>query len=279
MLTAYGVTHPGKVRPSNEDSMHWDLQTGLFVVADGMGGHQAGEVASRLAIDSVRAFLESSRGDRDLTWPFGFNPGLSFNGNRLVTAVKLANRRVFNAGEEQPDYAGMGTTIVAVLVDQQQVSFCGVGDSRLYLFTSGRLTQLTHDDSWVATVLANEPGVDEATLAHHPMRHVLTNVVGARDETDVEASERVLKEGELLLLCSDGLHGAVDDATLESILAGGGAVEKLAEQLVVAALDRNATDNVTALLVRNDAAPAGPANGGPPPDPPPDPPTPFPRPW
>jgi serine/threonine protein phosphatase PrpC len=279
MLTAYGVTHPGKVRPSNEDSMHWDLQTGLFVVADGMGGHQAGEVASRLAIDAVRGFLESSRGDRDLTWPFGFNPSLSFNGNRLVTAVKLANRRVFNAGEEQPDYAGMGTTIVAVLVDQQQVSFCGVGDSRLYLFANGHLTQLTHDDSWVAIVLANEPGVDESTLAHHPMRHVLTNVVGARDETDVEASERTLKDGELLLLCSDGLHGSVDDATLGSILARGGAVEKLAEQLVVAALDRNATDNVTALLVRNDPGPAGPATGGPPPDPPPDPPTQFPRPW
>ena len=98
------------------------------------------------------------------------------------------------------------------------------------------------------------------------MRHVLTNVVGARDETDVEASERTLKDGELLLLCSDGLHGSVDDATLGSILARGGAVEKLAEQLVVAALDRNATDNVTALIVRNDSGPAGPATGGPPPE-------------
>jgi protein phosphatase len=252
MITAYGVTHPGKVRPSNEDAMHWDVASGVFVVADGMGGHQAGEVASRLAVDTLRNFLEASRKDRDLTWPYGFNPGLSFNGNRLVTAVKLANRRVYQAGEEDPDYSGMGTTVVAAIIEEHQLSFCGVGDSRLYLYAGGRLTQLTHDDSWVATVLANEPGVDEATLAHHPMRHVLTNVVGARDETDVEVEERDLEEGDLLLLCSDGLHGTLGDEGISQVLAGGGPVEQIAERLVVAALDQQATDNVTALLIRRD---------------------------
>ena len=251
MITAYGVTHPGRVRPSNEDAMHWDVDAGLFVVADGMGGHQAGEVASHLAIETIRTFLASTRGDRDLTWPYGFNPALSFNGNRLVTAVKLANRRIYQAGEDQQDYAGMGTTIVAAIVEQDVLTFCGVGDSRLYLLAPEResFAQLTHDDSWVATVLAREPGVDESTLAQHPMRHVLTNVVGARDDTDVEVGERPLKAGDTLLLCSDGLHGTLDDTTLQIILAAGGPVEELAERLVVAALDRNASDNVTALLV------------------------------
>jgi PPM family protein phosphatase len=251
MLKAYGVTHPGKVRPSNEDAMHWDEQGGLFIVADGMGGHQAGEVASHLAIEAIRTFLEASRADRDLTWPYGFNPGLSFNGNRLVTAVKLANRRVYQAGEDQSNYSGMGTTIVAAIIEQSQLSFCGVGDSRLYLLAGGTLTQLTHDDSWVATVLANEPGVDENTLAHHPMRHVLTNVVGARDETEVEVGERPMKDGELLLLCSDGLHGTLGHDLIQSILAAEGPVEELAERLIVAALDRNASDNVTAVLVKH----------------------------
>ena len=253
MLEAYGTSHPGKVRPTNEDAMHWDPDAGLFVVADGMGGHQAGEVASQLAIESIRTFLDASRSDRDLTWPYGFNPHLSFNGNRLVTAVKLANHRVFQAGEEQQQYAGMGTTIVAAVVEKDQLTFCGVGDSRLYLMGPGTFVQLTHDDSWVATVLAHEPGVDEAALAQHPMRHVLTNVVGARDETEVEVGECPLRGGETLLLCSDGLHGTLDDATIQLILAAGGSVKDLSERLVTAALERHATDNVTALLVRYSA--------------------------
>jgi serine/threonine protein phosphatase PrpC len=158
---------------------------------------------------------------------------------------------VYQAGEDQSNYSGMGTTIVAAIIEQSQLSFCGVGDSRLYLLAGGTLTQLTHDDSWVATVLANEPGVDENTLAHHPMRHVLTNVVGARDETEVEVGERPMKDGELLLLCSDGLHGTLGHDLIQSILAAEGPVEELAERLIVAALDRNASDNVTAVLVKH----------------------------
>ena len=104
-----------------------------------MGGHQAGEVASQLAIDTIRAFLASTQGDRDLTWPYGFNPALSFNGNRLLTAVKLANRRVFQAGEEEQTYSGMGTTIVAAMIEQDKLTFCGVGDSRLYILQAGEL--------------------------------------------------------------------------------------------------------------------------------------------
>lgn len=248
-LTAYGVTHPGKVRPNNEDALFSDPETGLFIVADGMGGHQAGEVASRLAVDTIRGFLEASRGDKDLTWPFGFDPQLSFNANRLVTAVRLANRKVYQAGEEQPDYAGMGTTIVVALIDDGTLTFCGVGDSRLYLLAGTRLEQLTHDDSWVATVLAREPGVDRATLNQHPMRHVLTNVLGARDDTDVEVGERPFRAGERLLLCSDGLHGALDDVTLQVLLAGPGTLEEIAQRLVAAALDRSGTDNITGVLV------------------------------
>jgi PPM family protein phosphatase len=138
----------------------------VFVVADGMGGHQAGEVASQLAIETVRTFLETSRADSDLTWPYGFNPEVSYNANRLLTAVRLANRRIFHAGEEQPQHAGMGTTIVAGIIEQGHLAFCSVGDSRLYLFgADGSLAQLSHDDSWVATVLAHEPGMDEAPRA------------------------------------------------------------------------------------------------------------------
>jgi PPM family protein phosphatase len=249
-LTAYGVSHPGRVRPNNEDALLWDLSAGLFLVADGMGGHQAGEVASRMTVDTVRGFLEASRGDQDLTWPFGFDTTLSVNANRLVTAVRLANRKVFQAGEEQPDFSGMGTTIVAALIENDVLTFCGVGDSRLYLLGAGQLQQLTHDDSWVATVLAREPGFDQAQIAQHPMRHVLTNVVGARDDTEVEVGERSIAAGDTLLLCSDGLYGSMDDATLQILLASSDKLEDIAERLVQTALERNGTDNITAVIVK-----------------------------
>lgn len=249
-LTAYGVTHPGRVRPNNEDALLWDAPAGLFMVADGMGGHQAGEVASKMAVETVRSFLEASRGDHDLTWPFGFDPALSMNANRLVTAVRLANRKVFQAGEDKPDLAGMGTTIVVALVDGATLTFCGVGDSRIYLLSGSELQQITHDDSWVATVLARDPEFDPAQLAHHPMRHVLTNVLGAREDTDVEIGERPLAAGEQLLLCSDGLYGGLDDASMQILLAGPGQLEELGERLVATSLERGGTDNITAVLVR-----------------------------
>ena len=251
-LTAYGVTHPGRVRPNNEDALLWDLPAGLFVVADGMGGHQAGEVASRMAIDTVQSFLEASRGDQDLTWPFGFDPNLSMNANRLVTAVRLANRKVYQAGEDKPDFAGMGTTIVVALIEGSTLTFCSVGDSRIYVLAGGALQQITHDDSWVATVLARDPEFDRSQLAQHPMRHVLTNVLGARDDTEVEVGERPLRAGEQILLCSDGLYGGLDDAALQILLGGPGGLEELADRLVATSLERGGTDNITAVLVKAD---------------------------
>lgn len=249
-LTAYGVTHPGRVRPNNEDALLWDVPGGLFMVADGMGGHQAGEVASKMAVETVQSFLEASKGDHDLTWPFGFDPVLSMNANRLVTAVRLANRKVYQAGEDKPDLAGMGTTIVVALVDGATLTFCGVGDSRIYVLSDNALQQITHDDSWVATVLARDPEFDRAQLAHHPMRHVLTNVLGAREDTEVEVGERPLTPGEQLLLCSDGLYGGLDDASMQILLAGPGNLDELGERLVKTSLERGGTDNITAVLVR-----------------------------
>ena len=230
--------------------MLWDVPTGLFMVADGMGGHQAGEVASKMAVETVQSFLESSRGDHDLTWPFGFDPVLSVNANRLLTAVRLANRKVYQAGEDKPDLAGMGTTIVVALVEGSTLTFCGVGDSRIYLLSGGGLQQITHDDSWVATVLARDPEFDRAQLSHHPMRHVLTNVLGAREDTEVEVGERALTLGEQLLLCSDGLYGGLDDASLQILLAGPGGLDELGDRLVAASLERGGTDNITAVLIR-----------------------------
>ena len=248
-MTAHGVTHPGHVRERNEDAFFVDADLGLFIVADGMGGHNAGEVASQMAVDVVRMFLVRSRDGEDVTWPFGFNPTLSIHVNRVVTAIQMANRRVFKASESNDAYAGMGTTIVVLMITGDDAVYAGVGDSRLYGFLDGRLSQLTRDDSWLAAVLESDPIVDRATLATHPLRHVLTSVVGAREQLEVRAVQRRIEPGERFLICTDGLHGAIDEAAISSVLASGDDVAAAALRLVDAALQSSGTDNITAVLL------------------------------
>jgi protein phosphatase len=230
--------------------MTWDEELGFVAIADGMGGHQAGEVASRLALDAMLNFMRKSAVNRDFTWPFGVNPRASLTANRLGTAMKLGNRRVFKGAEESPDYTGMGTTVVALVVEGSLITYASVGDSRLYAFKNGQLRQLTRDDSWLV-MLSNEPGMTPEILRSHPMRNVLTNVVGARPELAVDPAETVVP-GETLLLCSDGVHGSVPDELMASIIAGEPDLQKAAHTLIQTAMDRRSTDNVTAVLVRID---------------------------
>jgi len=250
MLHAYGISHTGLVRKGNEDGFICSEALGLYAVADGMGGHLAGEVASRLALEAVEGFVRRSREDSDFSWPYGVDPQLTHAGNRLRTAIHLANQQVFRSSESCGDYTGMGTTITAALVSDGRLSFAHVGDSRLYLFEGGELRQLTRDDSWIATVLANEPAMSRAEMARHPMRHVLTNVVGARDEVEIQLGEMALDGVQLFLICSDGLHGLVDDETMLGIMESGGSLEQLGQQLLQTALHRGGHDNITAVLVR-----------------------------
>ena len=248
MLVADGRTHPGKVRQTNEDGFLVDLDLGLVAVADGLGGHNAGEVASSLALETMQRFLARSAGGGDFTWPYGINPTLSFQGNRLMTAVKLANRRVFKAGEEREDYAGLGTTIVAMLFDEEQVSFTGVGDSRIYVCKDGAVKQITEDDSWAA-IAARVSGEEKPTVPA-TMKNVLTNVVGAREPLEIEVFEREPDPAETFLLCSDGLHNSMDAATLTARLGSAEPFGQIADALVRLALERDGSDNIPALIAR-----------------------------
>ena len=228
-----------------------DLDRRLFAVADGMGGHRAGEVASRLAVETMTEFIRRSEGqDPDFAWPYGTDPGLSRGGNRLRTAIQLANVSIFRAGEGQDEYKRMGTTIVGLLVEDARAAIGHVGDSRLYLLAGGRFERLTQDDSWAATVLAQDPTLSLADLARHPMRNVLTSVLGAHEYVDVHVSERDIRGGDVMLLSSDGLHGVVDDEALRDILLKTPDVEQAARLLVETAMDRGSRDNVTAVVVR-----------------------------
>jgi serine/threonine protein phosphatase PrpC len=247
LVTAAGRTDAGPVRPTNQDWLEWHLDLGLFVVADGMGGHRAGEVASHLAVESIRQFIGQSLDAEDLTWPFGFDTALTVDHNRLATAVRLANRRVVREGGAHPEFSGMGTTVVAALLAGDQATIASVGDSRAYLWRTGELTRLTTDDTWVETVLGWDPN---GSLDTHPMRHILTSVIGAPEDPVPGITTQALAPGDRLLLCTDGLHGVVDDRTLEALLGADEDPGRIAARLIDEAVARRTSDNITALVVR-----------------------------
>ena len=246
VLQAYGLTDKGRVRPTNEDCFAIHEELGLCVIADGMGGHQAGEVAARLAVDGVVEFVRHP----DITFPFGFDPSLSADGNILRTAIHLAHVQIREAAIGSHDYAGMGTTIVAARISGGRLAVAHAGDSRLYLLIGRTLTQLTQDDSWMATMLARDPQTDPLLLEHHPMRNALTNVVGGKSRTEVHVVERSLAGGELLLLSTDGVHGVLDDRRLQRLVLDDDEPRAIAHGVIRAALARGSRDNCTAVVAR-----------------------------
>lgn len=231
----------------NQDHFGTWPELGLYVVADGMGGHNAGEVASHLAVETIHGFIADSARTADFTWPFGLEVARSIDMNRLTTAVRLANRRIYDEGSKHAELSGMGTTVVAALVAGNRMILASVGDSRIYRYRNGSLEQLTEDDTWLNSVLGAKQA--EEADASHPLRHVLTSVVGTRDDVKPGAREELLLPGDTFVLCSDGVHGRLDNAAFVSVLAAGATAEQRASQLVDEALTRGTSDNATALVI------------------------------
>jgi protein phosphatase len=226
-----------------------DDNLGLYIVADGMGGHTHGELAAQLAIETIQAYIHSSRNLQEITWPFGYDFARSSNENRLSTAIQLASRRVFETASQMPELDGMGTTVVAVLLESNISTVASVGDSRVYLYSGGRLELLTLDDTWVGAMV-RQGTLRAADVAQHPMRNVLTQAAGVRESINIQLLERRLSAGDTLLLSSDGLHGVLGDDWIRSVL-----IQKLderatVEQLVEDAREQGAPDNVSCILVR-----------------------------
>jgi len=248
MLTFHGETDVGRRRPLNEDAIV--AADGLFVVCDGMGGHKAGEVAARVATDVIATFIGRSGDDPEVTWPYGFDRQTSFDENRLRTAIKLANRTVFRKSASSDDYSGMGTTVAAVLISRSRprMTYAAVGDSRVYLLRGGTIVQLTRDDSWLNASWDGEPP-DESVLAS--MKNVLTKALGAGDDVDFEVAVQDLSEGDIVLLCSDGLTNMLSDARiLDVVSARGSDLEGACHDLIAAANAGGGRDNISAVLVR-----------------------------
>jgi len=250
MLEAYGQSDVGRRRKLNEDAFLVAPEPNLYAVCDGMGGHNAGEVASRLAIETLAAFIEKSHKEKEITWPYGLDVNLSYDGNRLKTAIKLANKRVFRAADNREEYTGMGTTVVAALVSDNMMTIGSAGDSRCYVIRDGVLTMLTRDDSWVSAALG-EGILNSDEIERHPLRNVITKAVGAKDTIDLDVVEHKLAPGDVALLCSDGLHAMVSDEKIQQALNPLPAtLEEAAAKLIGAANDAGGKDNVSVVLLR-----------------------------
>jgi len=235
-------------RKMNQDHHGWWPDLGLFVVADGMGGHNAGEVASHMAVEAIHGFIkESAASGADITWPFGLEIRNSVDTNRLTTAVRLANRKIYNEGSKRAALSGMGTTVVAALIAGARISLVSIGDSRIYRMRQGALEQLTRDDTWLASVLGGQ-NADDAD-PHHPLRHVLTNVVGTGYDVRPESREEDVKPGDRFVLCTDGVHGRLGSAAIATLLAGSQSAADGAATIVNEAMTAGTTDNATAIVI------------------------------
>ena len=248
-ISAYGLTHVGRQRQHNEDAFLVESNAKLFLVADGMGGHAAGEIASRIAVDSISEFILHTKED-DGTWPHAYDEHFSRTTNRLMAAVRLANTRVLEAMRKDARLRGMGTTIVACMADDEKVSVAHVGDSRAYLVREGNISRITNDHSWVFEQV--QAGMlTEAEAEKHPLRNVITRALGGALQVTPDASEIEAHEGDVYLLCSDGLTGMVPENEIVRIVNENKAdLQKACQLLIDAANERGGLDNVTAVLVR-----------------------------
>ena len=247
----HGGTDVGRRRKNNEDFFGVFEKHHLYVVADGMGGHAAGEVASSTAVNAVAEFVALTETETDITWPWGVDPNLSLVANRLKTAVRFGNQQVLDLSLTQPDYEGMATTIVGVLFEGDIAHIAHVGDSRLYLINASGISQLTVDHSWVLEQVAlGVLTTDQART--HPLRNVVTRAIGAAPDLSVDLMSHEMKKDDVLLMCSDGLSGMVIDADLERIVRANPDPTKATEMLIAEANLHGGEDNITVLLVKRD---------------------------
>lgn len=248
-VKAYGLTDVGRQRQHNEDSFLVADEAKLFLVADGMGGHAAGEIASRIAVDSISEFIVHTKED-DGTWPHAYDEQYTRTTNRLMAALRMANTRVLEAMRKDAKLRGMGTTVVACMADHGKISVAHVGDSRAYMIRNGKISRITNDHSWVFEQV--QAGMlTEAEAEKHPLRNVITRALGGALSVNPEASEIDCRPGDLYLLCSDGLTGMVpEDQILELVTANADDLEKACRQLIDVANEHGGLDNVTAILVK-----------------------------
>ncbi len=249
-VEAYGKTDPGRVRKNNEDNLLVDLETGLFIVADGMGGHNAGEIASKMAVDVVRdsfkRFIVAGGSPKIIG---KVNPQFSERTNQLASCVRLSNQFIFESARAKPQHQGMGTTIDCFYVLKNKVSISHIGDSRIYMVRDGKLKQVTADHSLVADQVRQ--GIlkqDEAEKSH--LKNILTRALGVDENVEVDMTEVEGQDKDLFIACTDGLNKMVSDAEIMKTVLEMKTPKMITEHLIDLANAAGGVDNVTVVCVQ-----------------------------
>ncbi len=256
ILHASVETHPGYVRSNNEDAHLWLPEHNLVVVADGMAGHRYGELASAIAVKTVRRFYESDGLDRLLQEQFArvkradMAPrGFPYEHFKLQRALEEANVAIYATAERNPQYETMGTTIVAAVVAERSLYVAHVGDSRIYRYRRGRLEQLTQDHSLLNEYVRMK-FIRKEDAATFPLKNVIVRALGLHEKVVVDTAKKMVRDKDYLLLCTDGLSDLVEDEDIAAVFEGETEPDALAHRLVDMALDAGGQDNVTVAVLR-----------------------------
>lgn len=244
-----GETNVGMKRTHNEDSFSIIEDSGLYVVADGMGGHASGEVASKMAVDSLREFFAATATDPERTWPYKMDRAKGYEENRLITGIKLANLRIYETAQRESGKRGMGTTIVVLFAVEEGVYVAHVGDSRIYRVRDGKIEQLTEDHSLLNDYIKMKRLTPEE-IANFPHKNVIVRALGMKDTVKVDTRFEAPREGDLYILCSDGLSGPVEDPEMLEIVTKHADLKTAASKLIERANENGGPDNITAVLAR-----------------------------
>ena len=247
---AAGLSDVGLQREHNEDSFVVLKEYDLYVVADGMGGHRAGDVASKIATETISEFFRTTANE-DVTWPFHFDTNLSEEENRLLTGIRVANRQIFERSTRSREYHGMGTTVVgAMFSPRKRRMYIGhVGDSRCYRVRKGAIALLTRDHSLINDYLLAMPDLTEEQKSELP-KNVITRALGMQDQVVVDLQHDDPVPGDVYVLCSDGLSGMVTDEDIQRIITGSQDIREGCRKLIQRANERGGEDNITAVLIQ-----------------------------
>ena len=255
---AAGLTDVGLQRDHNEDSFAILQDHELYIVADGMGGHRAGDVASKLATEAIVDFFRATAAD-DFTWPFHFDSRMSEEENRLLTGIKIANRQIVERSSRQRECHGMGTTVVGALFSGKKGKmYLGhVGDSRAYRVRGSEIKQMTRDHSLVNDYLLAMPELTEEQKSELP-KNVITRALGMQEHVSVDLQGDDASVGDCYILCSDGLSGMIEDSEILEIVSQSPNIEDACRRLIALANEHGGEDNITAVLVKIEDEPASP---------------------